>query len=40
VTGTVATVRLIGILNAEQTEADKTVRNDRLLGVIDPEWTT
>ena len=31
--GTLLTVRLIGVIEAEQTEAGKTVRNDRLLGV-------
>lgn len=32
-TGTLVTVRLIGVIEARQTEAGKTVRNDRLLGV-------
>lgn len=31
--GTLLTVRLIGVIGAEQTEGDKTVRNDRLLAV-------
>lgn len=38
VTGTVVTVRLIGVLNAEQGEDDKTIRNDRLLGVIETHY--
>ncbi len=33
--GCVATVRLIGILTATQTENGETVRNDRLLGVVE-----
>ena len=37
VTGTVVTVRLIGLLNAEQTEGE-TVRNDRLLGFIETDY--
>ena len=35
VLGTVVTVRLIGVLIAEQTEDDKTVSNDRFLGVVE-----
>jgi inorganic pyrophosphatase len=31
--GTVAPVRIVGLLEAEQTEQDETVRNDRLLAV-------
>ena len=38
VMGAVVTVRLIGLLNAQQTEAGKTVRNDRLLGVIETNY--
>jgi inorganic pyrophosphatase len=33
--GTVARVRLIGVIEGEQTEKDKTVRNDRILAVAD-----
>lgn len=33
VAGTLVTVRLIGVIEAEQTEDGETVRNDRLLGV-------
>jgi inorganic pyrophosphatase len=33
VQGTLLTVRLIGALEAEQTERKETIRNDRLLGV-------
>ncbi len=38
VMGTVVTVRLIGLLNAQQTEDGKTVRNDRLLGVVETNY--
>ncbi len=38
VLGTVATVRLIGVLNAEQTEGGETIRNDRLLSVIETDY--
>lgn len=31
--GVVLTVRLLGVIEAEQTEDDKTVRNDRLIAV-------
>jgi inorganic pyrophosphatase len=35
-TGCVAPIRLIGVLEAEQTDSDgKTVRNDRLIGVVE-----
>jgi inorganic pyrophosphatase len=33
--GAVAPVRVIGVLQAEQTEDGKTFRNDRLLGVLE-----
>lgn len=33
--GAVVPVRLIGVIEAEQTEEGKTVRNDRLLGVAE-----
>jgi inorganic pyrophosphatase len=33
--GTLLTVRLIGVIEAEQTEKGKTVRNDRLLSVAE-----
>jgi inorganic pyrophosphatase len=33
--GCVVTVRLVGVLQAEQTEHGKTFRNDRLLGAIE-----
>jgi inorganic pyrophosphatase len=32
-TGTIATARLIGVIEGEQTEKGRTVRNDRILGV-------
>jgi inorganic pyrophosphatase len=35
ITGCVVPVRLIGVLEAEQTESGKTVRNDRLIGVVE-----
>ncbi len=35
VMGAVVTVRLIGLLNVQQTEDGKTVRNNHLLGVIE-----
>jgi inorganic pyrophosphatase len=34
-TGCVATVRLLGVLDAEQTEDGKTERNDRLIGAVE-----
>jgi inorganic pyrophosphatase len=34
-TGCLVPVRLIGVLEAEQTESGKTVRNDRLIGVVE-----
>jgi inorganic pyrophosphatase len=33
--GCLVTVRLIGVLHAEQREGDKLLRNDRLIGVVD-----
>ena len=33
--GALVTVRLIGVIEGEQTEADATIRNDRLLGVAE-----
>ena len=30
--------RLIGVLEAEQTEGGKTVRNDRLVGVVETPY--
>jgi inorganic pyrophosphatase len=33
--GCVVTVRLVGVLQAEQTEPGKTFRNDRLIGAIE-----
>ena len=36
--GCVATVRLIGVLKARQTEKGETVRNDRLLGVVETAY--
>jgi inorganic pyrophosphatase len=33
--GCLVTVRLVGVIQAEQTEHDKTVRNDRLIGAIE-----
>jgi inorganic pyrophosphatase len=33
--GCLVTVRLVGVLQAEQTEPSKTVRNDRLIGAIE-----
>ena len=35
--GTVVTVRVIGVIEAQQTENGKTIRNDRLLGLADGE---
>ena len=35
--GCVVTARLIGVLEAEQTEKGKTVRNDRLVAVVETE---
>lgn len=35
--GCLVTVRLLGILEAEQTEKTKTIRNDRLIGVPETE---
>jgi inorganic pyrophosphatase len=35
VVGALLTVRLIGVIEAEQTEDGKTVRNDRLVGVAE-----
>src|SRR5947207_3463354 len=37
-TGCLVTVRLIGVLQAEQTEKGKTVRNDRLIGMIETPY--
>ena len=31
-------VRLLGVIEAEQTEDDNTVRNDRLVGVIETPY--
>jgi inorganic pyrophosphatase len=36
--GCVVPARLIGVLEAEQTEAGKTVRNDRLVAVVETEY--
>jgi len=36
--GCVLPCRLIGILEAEQTEDDETIRNDRLIAVIETEY--
>lgn len=36
--GCVVTVRLVGVLRARQTEKGETVRNDRLLGVIETAY--
>lgn len=33
--GAIVTVRLLGVIEGEQTEDDETVRNDRLIGVTD-----
>jgi inorganic pyrophosphatase len=33
--GCLVTVKLIGVLHAEQREGGKTIRNDRLIGVVD-----
>ena len=33
--GCLVTVRLVGVIQAEQTEPGKTVRNDRLMGAIE-----
>jgi inorganic pyrophosphatase len=33
--GCLVTVKLIGILHAEQREGSKSIRNDRLIGVVD-----
>jgi inorganic pyrophosphatase len=35
--GCLMTVRLIGVIEAEQTEKGKTFRNDRLVGVVENE---
>src|SRR5205823_13298355 len=35
--GCLVTVRLLGILEAEQTEQGKTIRNDRLIGTPETE---
>jgi len=35
--GTLVTVRLLGVIEAEQTEDGKTIRNDRLMGVAEGE---
>ena len=32
--GTVVTIRLLGVIEAEQTEKQKTVRNDRIVGAL------
>jgi inorganic pyrophosphatase len=37
-TGCLVLVRLIGVLQAEQTEKRKTVRNDRLVGAIETPY--
>lgn len=36
--GTVAPVKLVGVLKGEQTEKGKTVRNDRLLAVLSTQY--
>jgi inorganic pyrophosphatase len=36
--GCLVTVRLLGVLKAKQTEKGKTVRNDRLVGVVETEF--
>ncbi len=36
--GCVVTVRLVGVLGARQTEKGETVRNDRLLGVVETAY--
>jgi inorganic pyrophosphatase len=36
--GCVVPVRLIGVLQGEQTENGKTIRNDRLLGVVETRY--
>ena len=36
--GCVVPARLIGVLEAEQTEAGKTIRNDRLIAVVETEF--
>jgi len=33
--GCLVSVRLLGVIEAEQTEKDETVRNDRLIGVLE-----
>jgi inorganic pyrophosphatase len=39
VTGCVISIHLIGVVQAEQTEKDgKTIRNDRLLGVVQTDY--
>jgi inorganic pyrophosphatase len=43
--GCLVSVRLIGVIEAEQTEKDNTFRNDRLIGVVETsvnpaEWTS
>ncbi len=35
--GCLVTVKLIGVLHAEQREGGKVIRNDRLIGVVDTE---
>jgi len=36
--GCLLTVRLLGVIEAEQTEKKKTVRNDRLIGMLDTKY--
>jgi inorganic pyrophosphatase len=38
--GCVVAVRLIGVIEAEQTEDGKTVRNDRLVGVVETRYNS
>jgi len=35
--GALVTVRLLGVIEAEQTEDGKTIRNDRLMGIAESE---
>lgn len=36
--GCLVTVRLLGVIEAEQTEKGKTVRNDRLIGTVETRY--
>src|SRR5262249_26353611 len=36
--GCLVTVRLLGVIEAEQTEKGQTVRNDRLVGIVETPY--